>query len=449
MLGTLQTLWWFLVLIGVMILLHELGHYLVARFFDVHIEAFSFGFGPRLFGLKRGETDFKFCAFPLGGYVKMAGEQPGEIPGAEDVPGMDPRAFPAKPRWQRLLIILAGPAVNVVLAIGILTGLFMYEYPKIPNPPDPIVGSVLPDSAAAKAGIQEGDRVVRIDGKDHPTWFDDIAVKEIANAGIAMDVWVERGNPAKRLNFTLVPTYDQKLGMGTAGWAPQTNVEVAGFCCNVDVAEKSGLQKGDIFITIDGKAIRSGNRLLDVIGETKGASVKVVYLRAGVEHDTTITPVFTSYDGSERWRIGASLQSPVEITKLPFGQAFSESVKQNKQSAGLLYKFLQGIIERRMSPKNLHGPIGIARLSGEAARQGATTYLNLMAMVSLNLAVVNMLPIPLLDGGGILMLLVEMLMRRDLSLRVKEAIVKVGFAFLMMVVVFVIYNDISKILPGT
>src|SRR4051812_24112288 len=138
MLGGLQTIWAFLVLIGIMILLHEAGHYFVARLFDVHIEAFSFGFGPRLFGFKRGETDFRFCAFLLGGYVKMAGEQPGEIAG-EPVEGqiMDPRAFPAKPRWQRLLIIFAGPAVNVVLAIGILTGLFMYEYPKVPNPPNP------------------------------------------------------------------------------------------------------------------------------------------------------------------------------------------------------------------------------------------------------------------------------------------------------------------------
>jgi regulator of sigma E protease len=440
MLGFLQSFWWFLVLIGVMILLHELGHYLVARLFDVHIEAFSFGFGPRLFGFKRGETDFRFCAFLLGGYVKMAGEQPGEI-ASEPAEGqiLDPRAFPAKPRWQRLLIIFAGPAVNVVLAIGILTGLFMYEFPKIPNPPNPVIGSVAPNSPAALAGIKEGDRIVRIDGKNDPTWFEDIAPKEGLGAG----------SPAQRLNFTVTPLFDAKQGMGNAGWGPETQVEVAGFCCSVDIAEKAGLQKGDIFVTIDGKPIRSGNRLLEAIEQTKGATVPVVYTRNGVQHETTITPVFSNYEGSERWRIGAALQSPVEITKLPFGQALSESVKQNKQGASMLYKFLQGIVERRMSPKSLDGPIGIARLSGQAAREGATSFLNLMAMVSLNLAVVNMLPIPLLDGGGILMLLVEMLMRRDLSMKVKEAIVKLGFVFLMMVVVFVIYNDISKILPKT
>src|SRR6185503_9198034 len=172
----LTNFFWFLILIGVMILLHELGHYLVARLFDVKIEAFSFGFGPRLFGFKRGETDFKVCAFLMGGYVKMAGEQPG------DEGAMDPRAFPRKPRWQRLLIIFAGPAVNAVLAVAILTGLYMFEYFKVPNPVNPYVGSVTAGGPADRAGIREGDRVVQIDGQTDPTW-ETIQIKEIANAG--------------------------------------------------------------------------------------------------------------------------------------------------------------------------------------------------------------------------------------------------------------------------
>ena len=152
--------------------------------------------------------------------------------------------------------------------------------------------------------------------------------------------------------------------------------------------------------------------------------------------------------GNPRWMIGVSNQPPVEIVQLPLREAAAESWRQNQQNALMIYKFLQGVVEQRLSPKSIDGPIGIAVQSGRAAKQGAVPYLMLMAAVSLNLAVVNLLPIPLLDGGGILMLLIEMLMQRDLSLRVKEGIVKVGFAFLMMVIVFVIYNDISKILPG-
>jgi regulator of sigma E protease len=157
--------------------------------------------------------------------------------------------------------------------------------------------------------------------------------------------------------------------------------------------------------------------------------------------------MWSNYEGSEAWRMGAQLQVPVEITQLSFGPALRESIRQNQRYALLIYQFLQGLVERRMSPKSLDGPIGIARLSGEAAKEGATAFLSLMAMVSLNLAVVNLLPIPLLDGGGILMLLIEMLMQRDLSLRVREKVAQLGLVFLMMVVVFVIYNDISKILP--
>lgn len=215
MLGGLQTFWWFLVLIGIMILLHELGHYLVARLFDVHIEAFSFGFGPRLFGFKKGETDFRVCLIPMGGYVKMSGEQPGEIASA-DVPQMDPRSFPAKPRWQRLCIIFAGPAVNFVLAIGILAGLFMFQYPRIADPPGPVIGFVLPDGAAAKAGLKEGDHVIDIDGMANPT-YEAIRRKELVGVGRVMKYTVERNG--QRMTFGVTPVVvNQQQGGGWQHW---------------------------------------------------------------------------------------------------------------------------------------------------------------------------------------------------------------------------------------
>src|SRR5262252_5289184 len=161
-----QNIWWYLVLIGVMILIHELGHYWAARFFDVKVETFSFGFGPRLFGFRRGETDFRFSAILFGGYVKFLGDQPGENASS------DPRSLFAKPRWQRTIIAFAGPAINMVLAVVLLTGLFMFQFEKIPMPHSPVVGFVVPEGAAAKAGVREGDKILQIDDVVDPTWED-------------------------------------------------------------------------------------------------------------------------------------------------------------------------------------------------------------------------------------------------------------------------------------
>jgi regulator of sigma E protease len=432
----LQNIWWALVLIGVMILIHELGHYWAARFFDVKVDTFSFGFGPRLFGFKKGETDFRVAAIFFGGYVKMAGQEPG------DENADDPRGFLAKPRWQRLIISFAGPAMNLILAVGILTGLFMVRFPKVPSSPSPQVSYVMPDSAAAKAGIREGDRIVQIEGTVNPTW-EDIGMKEVASAGHDLSLWILRGG--ERKHVTVTPILDPKTGTGFAGWGEENEIEVISAPPDKPAA-KAGLETGDIMLSVNGQAIRSTPKLHDVINNTGGKPVVVMYSRNGKPGTLTVTPIMTSMDGGEaRWMIGVNLGPKVEFVSLSFPQALVESVRYNTKYATLIYQFLRGIVERRMSPRSLEGPIGIARLSGQAAREGPTAYFGLTAMVSLNLAVFNLLPIPILDGGVILLLLVEMFMRRDLSLRVKEAVFKLGFLFLMAVVAFVLYNDISKL----
>ena len=232
-------------------------------------------------------------------------------------------------------------------------------------------------------------------------------------------------------------------------WTQESEVEVGSISPGMAAAH-AGLQHGDILVSANGIPLRSIYKLDEIERATDGKPLDLVYLRNGVRHELTVQPARADPTGTgqQRWMIGLTVEPHVEIVKLSFPQAVVESLRENGRSAKMIFQFLERMVERRMSPKSIVGPVGIAQISGEMAREGPAAFLALMAAVSLNLAIFNLLPIPILDGGVIMMLLVEMLMRRDLDLKIKEAVVKVGFVFLMMVVVFVIYNDISKMLPG-
>jgi regulator of sigma E protease len=432
---------WLLVLIGVMILIHELGHFWAARYFDVKVEVFSFGFGPRLFGFRRGETDYRFSGLLFGGYVKMAGEQPGDDGTA------DPRGLLAKPKWQRLIIAFAGPFMNIVLAVALLTGLFMGQYQTVSEADQRApVAHVSKDSPAAKAGIREGDRIVEIEGEKNPTW-EDISFKEIASAYRPMRVTVDRDG--QRVDMTVTPVLDERSGVGYAGWSENAQILVGRLAPGLP-AEKAGVKQGDILISVNGQPINSTFKLQEVISKAEGKQVELKIERQTRQETIEVKPVLSAVDGQNRWIIGVNIEPKLNIvtTKLSFPAALEESVRQNMKGASMIFQFLKGILERRMSAKQLQGPIGMATLSGEAAKEGVSAFVRLMSVVSLNLAIFNLLPIPILDGGVILMLLVEILIGRDLSMPVKEAVIKVGFVFLLVVTVFAVYNDISKILPA-
>jgi len=432
---------WLLVLIGVMIMIHELGHFWAARYFDVKVEAFSFGFGPRLFGFRRGETDYRFSLILFGGYVKMAGEQVG------DESADDPRSLLAKPRWQRLIIAFAGPFMNMVLAVGLLTGLYMVKFQRVSDADmQAIIGHVVPDSPAAKAGIQDGDRIVKLDGKENPNW-EDVGLKEIAGAYRPMYLTIERGGA--RFDTVVTPTLGERSGVGFAGWDERGQVQLGSVEPGMP-ADQAGMKKGDLLIEVNGTPIHSQFKFQELTKNSGGKPIEVVYERNGQRQHVTIQPVFAKIDGPARWMIGVMPQQKLDLitTKLSLPDAFNESLRQNGKGALLIVEFLKGMMERRMSTKNLSGPIGIGVMAGDAAREGPSAFFMLMSMVSLNLAIFNLLPIPILDGGVILMLLVEMVMQRDLSINVKEAVFKVGFVCIMVIVAFVLYNDISKILPA-
>ena len=438
-----QSAFWFLILIGVMILIHELGHFWAARFFDVHVETFSFGFGPRLFGFRRGETDYRVSlVFFLGGFVKMAGELPG------DESANDPRGFQSKPRWQRLIIVLGGPAMNVVLAVALLTGLYMVKYQKVVDADSgAVIGSVSPSTPAAKAGIQEGDRIVKLGSQRNPTW-DDIILKEIESAAHPMRLTIQRPN-ASQFDTTVTPTLDERSGAGSAGWSEKGEVQLGPLTAGMP-AQKVGLRQGDLIVSAAGHPIHATVRFHEVIRGSGGKPVSIEFQRNGKPMQVTVQPVWSSADGPARWVIGAYVEPKLNIvtSRLSLPNALEVSVQENVRSAGLIFQVLQGVVERRISAKLLSGPVGIAQMSGQAAKAGPSAFIAFMAMVSLNLAVVNMMPLPILDGGGIVMLLIEMVMRRDMSVSVKEAVFKVGFVFIMMLGAFVLYNDITKILPA-
>lgn len=434
----LHNFWWLLVLIGIMIVIHELGHYVVARFFDVHIEAFSVGFGPKLFRWRRGETEFRISWLPIGGYVRMAGEQPTDA--------ADPRGFNVKPRWQRLLIVAAGPAMNVVLAFALLAGLFMVHYPKLAGATQAAtVGYVKPGSPAAKAGLQEGDVIIQLENRQDPTW-EDVAMREVVSANRLLPLLVQRNG--KLLHLAVMPEAEPSSGLGSVGWMPQIDVEVGGFIPGMN-AERKGLRKGDQFVSINGEPIRVAQKVHEILAQTNGRPVHLVLRRDAQLQELDFTPARGDAGGQSSWMLGVELAPRVVYVKLPFVSAVRESVRQNAKGATLIYQFLSAIVERRSSAKSLSGPIGIAQLSGQAAREGAFSFIELMASVSLNLAIFNLLPIPILDGGMILLLLIEIFIRHDLSLQIKETVFKLGFVFLVMAVAFVIYNDITKILPGS
>jgi regulator of sigma E protease len=430
---------WMAVVLGIMVFVHELGHFAAARWFGVGVDVFSIGFGKRLAGFRRGETDYRISALLLGGYVKMAGENP-----LESRTGA-PEEFMSHPRWQRFVITLAGPAMNIILAITLLTCVFMvhYEHPVFLSQPA-VIGWVLENSPAAKAGIEQGDRIVRIDGEQNPTW-EDVMWKMIASPKQPVDVAIQRGNQI--LEKEIQPQLDGAEQYGSVGWVPDQPITVTELEKSMPAA-KAGLQLSDDIIAINGQPMRSLFDVIHYLQKNGDKPVDVTAVRNGQQVHLTMTPMQTEEGGQKSYRLGFRSE-PVHVDKLPFAQALNRSLEENKKYSLLIVDLVEKMVQRKVSIKQMEGPIGIARASGDAARQpGWTPLLQLMAMISLNLGIFNLLPIPILDGGRLLELIIESIMRRDISVRIKERIYQTALVFLLLFVVVVIYNDLMKALPG-
>jgi regulator of sigma E protease len=430
------------VVLGFMILIHEFGHYAVAKLLGVRVEVFSIGFGKRLIGFRKGDTDYRIAAIPLGGYVKMSGENP------MDERTGDPAEFMSHSRWHRFLIAVAGPTMNILLAIFLLTTVYMvhYEYPVFLDRPAVIEG-IKHDSAAAQAGLQPGDRIVKVDGIDNPTW-EQLQPRVWLSANQPLSITVQRGDQIFRK--TIVPQSVTTSEVGSAGWYPEEPVIVGRIEADTPAAQ-SGLAEDDRIVALNGKPLVSIESMIERLQQSKDAPVDLTVIRGNQTLSFHLKPVLSKTEDpkEQRYRLGFLNKSETKVTTLPFTQALALSLEQNKKYSLLILELAKKIVQGKVSMKAVSGPIGIAQDAGYAAQQkGWTPLMELTAGISLNLGIFNLLPIPILDGGVILFLLIEGLMRRDVSLRIKERVYQAAFVFLVLFAVMVIYNDLMKTLPG-
>ena len=430
------------VVLGFMILIHEFGHYAVAKLLGVRVEVFSIGFGKRLLGFRKGDTDYRISAIPLGGYVKMSGEKP------MDERTGDPAEFMSHSRFHRFLIAIAGPTMNILLAIFLLTTVYMvhYEYPVFLDKPAVIEG-VKHDSPAAQAGLQPGDRIVKVDNIDNPTW-EQLQPRVWLSANQPLTVTVQRGTQV--FQKTIVPQAVTTSEVGSAGWYPEEPV-VVGRVETGTPADKAGIKEGDRIVALDGQSLPSIESMIERLQQTKDKPVDLTVIRGAQTLSFNLKPVLSKTEDpkEQRYRLGFLNKSETKVTTLPFTQALSLSLEQNKKYSLLILELAKKLVQGKVSPRMVSGPIGIAQDAGYAAQQkGWTPLMELTAGISLNLGIFNLLPIPILDGGVILFLLIEGLMRRDVSLRIKERVYQAAFVFLVLFAVMVIYNDLMKTLPG-
>ena len=435
----LITLLAFAFALGVIIVVHEAGHLWVAKACKVRVLAFSVGFGKRLFGIERGGTDYRLSALPLGGYVKLAGE------GAEDEKTDDPHDFQNRPRWQRILVYLAGPAMNIVFSYLLFAALFIVGIDVQRRPERPArVGAVEAGSPAAAAGIVPGERVTAIGGTRIDTWGDALPLFAAA-PGRALAVTVERGGeeaegvpPTPRITRTVTLAPRATPAGGVSGIIPDVLPRIAHLAPG-GRAEKAGLRVGDFVRTLDGAPVVDFPSFIDYIGKHAEKPITFGLVRNGAPLAVPVVP--QDQGGSGKVGLGLGFYE-----RHPAGRSLVESLGYNGWIVRNTIGAIGRIVTGKTAAKNaLSGPVGIASSAGAAAKSGFKDLLHLMGLLSVSIALLNLFPIPLLDGGQILILLVESAIRRDLPVKVKEVVGYAGFAAVVVLMLFTVWVDVARI----
>ena len=424
----------FLFVLGVLVFVHELGHFLVARWHGVRVLTFSLGFGPKILKTTRGGTEYCVSVVPLGGYVKLAGET------VEDARTGAPDEFMSQSKWVRFQVYLAGPVMNLLLAFVVLTFVLMRgaDVPLYESSA-PVIGAVAVGSPAEAAGLRVGDRIVSVDGQTTPTWEDfNLAVLPKARRQVAI-VAVRNG---QRVDVHVTPNALGRYEMGDLGVTPVWRPEVLQVNPK-SPAERAGFRHGDVIVALAGERSLTRDQIIERIRNSANTPVVFAVERDGAETNLTVVP-----EGSPGGALIGVQISPFEVRRIDPSplEAVRLSARQNWDNTVLIGRTLRGLITRETPVRQLMGPVAIAELSGSAAQLGFAALFNLMAMISLNLGLLNLMPVPVLDGGHIAIPAVEGIARRDLSVKVKERILLAGAALIALLMVTVIYNDIARLL---
>jgi len=423
----------FAFVIGILVFVHELGHFLAAKRAGIRVLKFQLGFNPVVFRFHHGGTDYCLGAVPLGGFVKMAGEM-----GAVDE-GPDTDTFGSKTRWQRLQVLAMGPIMNLGLALGLTTLVFMFghESPAYVKQPA-TVGSVAPNSPAAVARIEPGDIVVKVADRRVTSWEELERTVAMAPENRVLPLTVQRGTFDLALNLVSNDLETGLVGADDLGLGPVARPQIVAVNGG-EAGDRGGLHVDDIVVVANGAPMVSGDQLRQAITAAHGPLTMWV-LRNGVEQNVTVQP--------SNGRLGITFQSEVVVEQLAFPAALLASVKQNVADARLMLHTVWGIFMGAASPAELIGPIGMAQLSGQSAKRGWIPLISLMSMLSLNLGLLNLLPIPVLDGGHILILAMERVMKRDFTRAAKRRFVTAGLAVLLMLMSTALYNDLARLWVG-
>jgi regulator of sigma E protease len=445
----------FVVVLGITITVHEFGHFAMAKLLKIRVLVFSLGFGPRLFGFTRGGTEYRLSPFPIGGYVKMAGEA------IDDERSGDPGEFLSHPKWHRFLVAVSGPFMNIMLAIAIMASSYMQgvDVPRYPKE-RAIVGPVVANSIAKRAGLQSGDLIVSVHNNPVVTW-EDMEVALGTSPKDALNIEVSRNNQILQLHFDPPPS-GQNVEPSALGFKFSLSKTLVLEVDEKEPAQKAGLRSGDEILSVkgNGKIGTNYSQILNIISESKGIPLDFEIRRFAVEpqknnlwkesesqNGSILNLAITPVEKNGRVVIGFIPDYPSDLQKFGLAGALAQSVRRNYELSSMTFRIIGRIVKGSASVRTLSGPIEIARIGGSYARtRSIRAFLAFLGLISLQLGVFNLLPIPILDGGVIALLFIEGLIRRDLSFSLKERIVQAGFVFLILLMGFVVYNDLSKII---
>lgn len=437
----------FIFILGSAVVLHEFGHFIVAKLFKIRVETFSVGFGPRLFGRKWGHTDYRVSAIPLGGYVKLGGDEsnaPLEGAGAVDIPPEE--QYNLRPRWQRVLVAVAGPVMNILTALAIpFAAAFIYG---VPATPAPVVYYVQSGGAADQAGLKPGDRIVSFNGNENPSW-DVISGDALLSPGRALPVVVNRNGSEVALTITPTTRTENGEAAGYLDFIPDYGglPVVVGDVQAGSPAEAAGLKEGDRFLKIGGEDIKSSAQVTEYIRSHDAQAIAIT-----VERNGQATEIKTD-ERRINGRLGFIVSEQYPLHAANIGSAGKYAYNQNLQILRLTGKALGQVFSGQRSVRNtLSGPIGIYQATQKSIEKlGWDGVFGMLGFLSLNLGIFNLLPIPVLDGGAIFLLLLEGLLALiglSISAAVRDRIQQVGFVMVLLLMVFVISNDLIKTFGG-